>query len=150
MTSGRRNQRWEELDRSSIPLSKLIKHYEAFNRTEGKSPRTIEWYTETLLAFEKFLQNSNRSRSLRDIGIEEAREFILYLQQITYRSHRISSTFPAGIRSSRGYLLCPSNSSQSFSKSSGYFLDLPLYVASRVKKEVKKDSGILSISTGNL
>jgi len=71
----------EDLDRANIPLGKLIRLYETFNQAEGKSPKTISWYTDTLLTFERFLINSGKSTSLGDIGIVEAREFILYLQQ---------------------------------------------------------------------
>lgn len=80
----RRNQRWEELDKQSIPLEQLIRHYEVYNRSEGKSPRTVSWYTDSLGAFVRFLQNGQNGGdpvTLADTGIEEAREFILYLQQ---------------------------------------------------------------------
>jgi len=81
MTPRRRNQRWEELDKANMPLSRLIRHYETFNQTEGKSPKTISWYTDNLLTFETFLERSGRSTLLGDVGIDEVREFILYLQQ---------------------------------------------------------------------
>ncbi len=81
MTLRKRNQRWQDLDRANIPLSKLISLYATFNQAEAKSPKTISWYTDTLLTFDKFLINSGRSTSLGDISIGEAREFILYLQQ---------------------------------------------------------------------
>jgi len=81
MTLRKRNQRWQDLDRANIPLGKLIRLYATFNQAEGKSPKTISWYTDTLLTFEKFLINGGRSTSLGDISIGEAREFILYLQQ---------------------------------------------------------------------
>ena len=38
----RRNTRWEDMDRSNIDLLVLIRHYEVHNRTEGKSPRTVQ------------------------------------------------------------------------------------------------------------
>ncbi len=69
------------MDQANIPLGKLIRLYETFHRTEGKSPKTISWYTDTLLTFERFLINTGKSTSLGDISIGEAREFILYLQQ---------------------------------------------------------------------
>jgi site-specific recombinase XerD len=80
-TRRRRNQRWEELDRLSIPLEQLIRHYEVYNRSEGKSPRTVSWYTDCLSTFFRFLQNRGNLVTLADTGIGEAREFILYLQQ---------------------------------------------------------------------
>jgi len=76
-----RNQRWEELDKRNIPLEQLIRHYEVYNRSEGKSPRTISWYTDNLTKFTRFLQNGGSPVHLADVGIGEAREFILYLQQ---------------------------------------------------------------------
>ena len=78
MTLKRRNLRWEEVDKSNIPLDKLIRHYESFNRTEEKSPRTISRYSDTLHTFEGFLKRHS-SALLRDAGINELREFILYL-----------------------------------------------------------------------
>ena len=42
MTLKRRNLRWEEVDKSNIPLDKLIKRYESFNRTEGKSTTALK------------------------------------------------------------------------------------------------------------
>jgi len=35
-----RNWRWEELGKDSIELGALAKHFELYNRTEGKSPNT--------------------------------------------------------------------------------------------------------------
>lgn len=67
MTSRRKNQRWEELDKVNIPLSRLSKNYKAFNRSEGKSPKTISWYSDTLLTFERFLENTGCSTLLADI-----------------------------------------------------------------------------------
>ena len=80
MTLKRRNLRWEEVDKNNIPLDKLIRHYESFNRTEAKFPRIISWYSDTLYAFEEFLKRRG-SALLRNAGINEVREFILYLQE---------------------------------------------------------------------
>jgi hypothetical protein len=81
MNPRRRSQRWQDLDQANIPLGKWIRLYETFNRTEGKSPKTISWYIFTLLTSERFLLNTSKSTSLGNVGIGEAREFILYLQQ---------------------------------------------------------------------
>jgi hypothetical protein len=40
----RRNLRWHEMHKENIELSILIKQYEAYNKSEGKSPRTVEWH----------------------------------------------------------------------------------------------------------
>ncbi|MCL0094633.1 hypothetical protein M1N58_01875 [Dehalococcoidales bacterium] len=77
----RKNWRWEELEKNSIELSTLIRHFELFNKTEGKSPKTIAWYSMVLRQFYRFLLESEKSTRLGDLGEPEAREFILYLQE---------------------------------------------------------------------
>ena len=91
MTLKRRNLRWEEVEKSNIQLDWLIRHYESFNRSEGKPPRTISWYSDTLHAFESFLKK-NGSVLLQEAGINEAREFILYLQEKPTRNG-VSNTY---------------------------------------------------------
>lgn len=46
-----KNRRWQELEKENIPLEKLAKHFEAYNRSEGKSPRTVEWHSQVLRYF---------------------------------------------------------------------------------------------------
>jgi len=75
-----RNRRWQELDKDSIPLERLARHFEAHNRSEGKSPRTVEWYCRVLCYFGDFLQERGYSTQLGDIDIAAVREFVLYLQ----------------------------------------------------------------------
>ena len=41
-------KRWETLDKGNVPLDKLILQYEAFNRTDGKTGKTVEWYNHSL------------------------------------------------------------------------------------------------------
>ena len=94
MTLNRRNLRWDEVNKSNIQLDKLIRHYESFNRSKGKSPRTISWYSDTLHTFESFLKKHGGAL-LRDTGINEAREFILYLQEKT-KWHGDGNTYGAG------------------------------------------------------
>jgi len=76
-----RNWRWEELEKDSIELGVLARHFELYNRTEGKSPKTIDWYNLALRQFHRFLVESERSTSLGDLGDTEVREFILYLKE---------------------------------------------------------------------
>ena len=77
-----RNWRWEELDKDSIELSVLARDFELYNRTEGKSPRTVEWYNLALRQFHRFLIEGQKSTRLGDLGEAEARAFILYLQGV--------------------------------------------------------------------
>jgi len=68
------------LEKDNIPLEKLTRHFEAYNRSEGKSPRTVEWYCRVLRYFERYLEEQGHSTNLGDLTLEVAREFVLYLQ----------------------------------------------------------------------
>lgn len=58
---------------ASLTLRDLIGYYEFHNRTEGKSPKTIVWYSESLGAFEGFLLRTERSTLVEDLGEPEVR-----------------------------------------------------------------------------
>lgn len=77
----RKNVRWEELDKENIDLRNLLRHFVLAKRTEGRSPKTISWYEENLYLFIRFLEESGRSTLLRDVGLQEVREFVLHMQQ---------------------------------------------------------------------
>ncbi|MCL0091814.1 tyrosine-type recombinase/integrase [Dehalococcoidales bacterium] len=77
----KKNWRWEEVEKDSIELKALAKHYELYNKTEGKSPKTVNWYSMVLRQFYRFLLESEKSTMLGDLGEPEVREFILYLQE---------------------------------------------------------------------
>lgn len=72
-------QRWRRgLD--GLTLRDLIGYWEFHNRTEGKSPHTIDWYNDSLGAFERFLQREGCSLLIADVGEMEARAFIADMQ----------------------------------------------------------------------
>ena len=79
----RRNRRWPEVPKDDIPLERLAQHYEAFNKSEGKSPRTVEWYSRVIGYFTTYLKAQGGSTQLGDIDVHVVREFILYLQNRT-------------------------------------------------------------------
>jgi hypothetical protein len=60
MKSRRRNLHWGDLNMAELELDKLILHFEQSNKVEGKSPKTITWYTEMITAFTNFLQSTGR------------------------------------------------------------------------------------------
>lgn len=78
-----KNRRWHELEKGDIPLEKLARHYEAYNRSEGKSPRTIEWYSRVIAYLARYLKQEGYSAQLSDIDMPIVREFILHLQTKT-------------------------------------------------------------------
>ena len=65
---------------SILELGNLIRGFKISCQTEGKSPKTIEWYTTFLYRFLAFLELSNYTTDASQINKEEIRAFILYLQ----------------------------------------------------------------------
>lgn len=112
MTKGR-NRRWEEVEKDSIELSALARHFELYNRTEGKSPKTIDWYNQALTLFQPFLIESEKSTSFGDLHEPEVREFILYIQDrrrwvdnpcvVKNRGKLAAITIQTHIRALRGF-----------------------------------------------
>ncbi len=74
-----KNTRWQELEKDDIPLERLPRHFEAYNRSEEKSPRTIEWYGQVLRFFKEYLKEQSHTTRLGDLTLDVAREFIPYL-----------------------------------------------------------------------
>ena len=77
----RRNLRWGEMDKGEMELNQLIQHFEIFNRSEGKSPKTIKWYSDVLNLFLRWLESEGISTQLGEVGEAEIRSFILHLQE---------------------------------------------------------------------
>ena len=65
---------------SVLELGNLIQGFKLSCQTEGKSPKTVEWYTTFLYRFLAFLEFSNYSTNAVQINKEVIRAFILYLQ----------------------------------------------------------------------
>jgi site-specific recombinase XerD len=78
-----KNVRWDQVNKDSIELTVLAKHFELYNLTEGKSHKTVAWYNLALKQFHGFLLESEKSTELRALREPEVREFILYLQNKT-------------------------------------------------------------------
>jgi len=80
MVTRTRNRKWQELEKNNTPLEKLARHFEAHNRSEGKSPRTVDWYKRVLHYFQNYLEEESLSSMLGDITMQTVKEFIVYLQ----------------------------------------------------------------------
>jgi site-specific recombinase XerD len=63
----------------SYNLHELISYFEFCNRAEGKSPKTITWYSENLARFSGYLQNRHLPDSIEHIDIKLLRDYVLYL-----------------------------------------------------------------------
>jgi len=76
-------------------LIELIDYYETCNRAEGKSPKTISWYSANLKSFRNYLQNRHLSDSLDNIDTKLLREYVLYLLKKTrYENHPYTPAKP--------------------------------------------------------
>jgi site-specific recombinase XerD len=60
-------------------LSELIEYYEVCNRAEGKSDKTISWYSANLNRFRSYLNSRHLPESLDSIDRKLLREYVLYL-----------------------------------------------------------------------
>ncbi len=60
-------------------LFELIEYYEVCNRAEGKSPKTINWYSANLKSFRNYLKSRHLPDSLDNINTKLLREYVLYL-----------------------------------------------------------------------
>jgi integrase len=78
-----KTRRWQELDKDDIPLEKLAQHFEAYNRSEGKSPRAVAWYSRVISYLAGYLRQQGYPGQLGDVDVPVVREFILYLQTNT-------------------------------------------------------------------
>lgn len=72
----------------SHKLFELIEYYEVCNRAEGKSPKTISWYSANLKSFRNYLKSRHLPDSLDNIDTKLLREYVLYLMKRTrYTGH---------------------------------------------------------------
>ncbi len=74
------NKRWQEVEKGHLQLERLSQHYTAYNRSEGKSQRTVEGYSSVIAYLCKYLKQNGGSTKLADIDILVIRDFVLHLQ----------------------------------------------------------------------
>jgi site-specific recombinase XerD len=70
-------------EKMQMPIATLIELFAATKKTEGKSPRTIVWYSSFLAKFREFLGGQP---TLVDVNLDNARAHIAHLQSRTTRS----------------------------------------------------------------
>ncbi|MFC1902941.1 tyrosine-type recombinase/integrase [Chloroflexota bacterium] len=69
-------------------LSELIEYYEVCNRAEGKSSKTISWYSANLKSLCNYVKSRHLPDSLDTIDTKLLREYVLYLMKRTrYNGH---------------------------------------------------------------
>lgn len=68
--------RWQEMDKSHLPLKTAVEHYLTACRTEGKTPKTLFDYSEKLRRFVAW-----HGGPLGELDLMRAREFVAHLQE---------------------------------------------------------------------
>ena len=82
MAASTKNRRRARVPNGNTTLERL-EHFEAFNKTEGKSPRTVEWYSRVIRYFATYLEAQHCSTQLDHVDVHAVWQFILYLQNRT-------------------------------------------------------------------
>jgi hypothetical protein len=77
MKTGKINLKWSDINMAELDLTKLISHFAQSNKAEGKSPKTVSWYTEMLFSFVRYLRSKGREAILAELNVVTAREFII-------------------------------------------------------------------------
>ena len=68
------------MDIRTPTLDQVIDVYILCCATEGKSPKTISWYSANLRRFRDYIKKEGLPRGITDIGTAQARQFIFHLQ----------------------------------------------------------------------
>ena len=69
---------WSDINMAELELERLITHYAQSNKAEGKSPKTISWYSEMLSDFVSFLKSTWGDNTLPSLNVNTTRQFIIY------------------------------------------------------------------------
>ena len=73
---------------ASLDMRRLIQHFEQSNKAEGKSPKTISWYSANLARFHGYLRNRHPTKSIDHIDTQLLREYVIYLlKQKCFQDH---------------------------------------------------------------
>jgi len=62
-------------------LGELVGRYELSNYADGKSPKTIRWYSDILKSYIRYREENGYPYDLSSFNIESVREYILYLRR---------------------------------------------------------------------
>jgi site-specific recombinase XerD len=68
---------WLNINMKGLDLKKLIIHYAQSNKAEGKSPKTVSWYSDMLLDFINHLRKAGKHTTLSEFSVRNVREFIV-------------------------------------------------------------------------
>ncbi len=66
--------------KKALSIDGVICRYELSNHADGKSPRTISWYTDMLTLFSHYLKEKRHKKGISAFKIDTVREYIIYLR----------------------------------------------------------------------
>ncbi|MFC1871877.1 tyrosine-type recombinase/integrase, partial [Chloroflexota bacterium] len=100
----RKDLRWQNMDKGSFQLQDLIKYFDIYNRSDGKSPATLIWYNQMFKVFLSWFDETGRPVTLGSIDEVTVREFILWLQDRYVNGHKTSvATIDNRVRALRAF-----------------------------------------------
>ena len=91
------------MHRKIVELPLLMEQFEIHNRTEGKSPRTVEWYNLVLGQRCDWLESRDTPATLEHVDEMMIRRFILFLQEKSGTRAKTLSTHMRGYPSDIWY-----------------------------------------------
>jgi len=92
------------MDKGNLSLTELIKYFDTYNRSEGRSPFTLRWYQQSLTMFLNWLMKTGRPVTLGSISENIVREFILYLRERSTNGRKLSvQTINSKVRALRAF-----------------------------------------------
>jgi len=71
---------WLGINMKGLDLAKLITHFAQSNKAEGKSPKTVSWYSDMLLDFINYLRKACKHDTLSEFSIRNIRDYIVHEQ----------------------------------------------------------------------
>jgi len=63
-----------------LTIGELSNRYALSNQADGKSHRTIAWYSDILRLFSEYMKAEHQSRDLRSFTLNTVRDYIIYLR----------------------------------------------------------------------
>jgi integrase/recombinase XerC/integrase/recombinase XerD len=79
------------MEKGDIQLKDLVRYFDTFNRSDGKSPATLLWYNQTLTIFLDWLTETGYPTNLGSIDENIVREFILWYQERLVHGSKIKA-----------------------------------------------------------
>ena len=67
-------------NKGAITIDELIARFEMSNVVDGKSPRTVKWYSDILKFLSIYLRKNGQTNDIEGFDIENARKYVLYLR----------------------------------------------------------------------